>query len=257
VASLIWRAFGDPVNFVEPFAGSLAVLLARPTAPRVETVNDLDGYLTNFWRAVQAAPDEVSRWADWPVSELDLHARHRWLVGREDFRRRMRWDPEFYDAKIAGWWVWGISQWIGSGWCAAPNWTAGAAMVHGSRAEGASTRPNLQPQGVHVRSIRGSATSEHEQRPDLSGQRGVTGGRLRDLGNSHHWEKRPNLNGRRTTLSEQMPMLSGATGRGVHGSRLRKLRLVYVALLVQLGTPLRAGRDERAEEEFELRRVAA
>lgn len=30
----------------------------------------------------------------------------------------MRSDPNFYDVKIAGWWVWGVSQWIGSGWCA-------------------------------------------------------------------------------------------------------------------------------------------
>jgi len=26
-------------------------------------------------------------------------------------------DPDFYDAKIAGWWVWGLCSWIGSGWC--------------------------------------------------------------------------------------------------------------------------------------------
>ena len=26
-------------------------------------------------------------------------------------------DPDWYDAKIAGWWVWGIACWIGSGWC--------------------------------------------------------------------------------------------------------------------------------------------
>ena len=26
-------------------------------------------------------------------------------------------DPEWYDAKIAGWWLWGLSQWLGSGWC--------------------------------------------------------------------------------------------------------------------------------------------
>ncbi len=26
-------------------------------------------------------------------------------------------DPDFYDAKVAGWWVWGQCCWIGSGWC--------------------------------------------------------------------------------------------------------------------------------------------
>jgi DNA adenine methylase len=111
VARLVWERFGDVPNYVEPFAGSMAVLLARPTEARIETVNDLDCYISNFWRALQADPEELAAWADWPVNEADLHARHRWLVGRAEFRKRMRSDPDFYDPKIAGWWVWGISQW--------------------------------------------------------------------------------------------------------------------------------------------------
>jgi DNA adenine methylase len=44
VADVVWRAFGPTCpNYVEPFAGSLAVLLARPGgAGKIETVNDLD-----------------------------------------------------------------------------------------------------------------------------------------------------------------------------------------------------------------------
>jgi hypothetical protein len=30
---------------------------------------------------------------------------------------RLEGDPDFFDAKIAGWWVWGACCWIGSGWC--------------------------------------------------------------------------------------------------------------------------------------------
>ena len=119
-AHLVWQAFGaDVPNYVEPFAGSLAVLLARPGAARIETVNDLDCYLANFWRALTAAPEEVARFADWPVNEADLHARHLWLVQQAEFRERMKTEPDFYDAKIAGWWVWGLCLWIGSGWCSA------------------------------------------------------------------------------------------------------------------------------------------
>lgn len=125
---LVWQRFGDVENYVDTFAGSLAVLLARPHwdveaaawksgSHRVETVNDLDCYLTNFWRAVTADPAEVARWADYPVSEIDLHARHRWLWEQQDFRERMREDPHHFNAKIAGWWVWGISAWVGSEWC--------------------------------------------------------------------------------------------------------------------------------------------
>ena len=118
-AHLIWERFGDVANYVEPFAGSLAVLLARPTEPRIETVNDLDCHIANFWRAVQSDPEAVAKWCDWPVNEADLHARHLWLVqGLPAHRERMLTEPDYFDAKIAGWWVWGICQWIGSGWCA-------------------------------------------------------------------------------------------------------------------------------------------
>jgi DNA adenine methylase len=124
-ADVVWRAFGDCPNYVEPFAGSLAVLLARPHEPKIETVNDIDRMVSNFWRAVTADPVELARWADWPVSEADMHARHRWLVSNLaegcEFRTRMHADPDFFDVKIAGWWVWGICQWIGSGWCVEPN----------------------------------------------------------------------------------------------------------------------------------------
>lgn len=123
VADVVWAAFGPEVpNYIEPFAGSLAVLLHRPGgAGKIETVNDRDRYLANFWRAVHAQPDEVARWADWPVNEADLHARHKWLVNQIEFRERMHVDPDFYDVKIAGWWVWGLCQWIGGGWCMEPN----------------------------------------------------------------------------------------------------------------------------------------
>lgn len=119
VSEVVWRAFGEVGTYVEPFAGSLAVLLRRPgEGPFTETVNDRDGFIANFWRALAAAPDEVAQAADWPVNEADLHARHGWLVRqREELTERLMGDPDFYDARIAGWWVWGLSCWIGSGWC--------------------------------------------------------------------------------------------------------------------------------------------
>lgn len=117
VAKYVWSRFGDVQNYVEPFCGSLAVLLARPTPAKTETVNDADCYLANFWRALRADPAEVARWADWPVSEVDLVARHRWLLQQADFRERMKTDPDYYDAKVAGWWVWGACAWIGGRWC--------------------------------------------------------------------------------------------------------------------------------------------
>lgn len=117
-AALIWERLGDVPNYVEPFAGSLAVLLGRPHAPGIETVNDLDGFIANFWRAMAHDPEQLAIYAAWPVNENDLTARHAWLVGqRESLTRRLEGDPDYFDAKIAGYWVWGISCWIGSGWC--------------------------------------------------------------------------------------------------------------------------------------------
>ncbi len=118
IATRVWEALGDVRHYVEPFCGSAAVLLARPHAPQTETINDADGMVSNFWRAVKAAPAEVAHYADWPVIEADLHARHRWLIGqRESLTAALEADPEFFDAKTAGWWCWGSCAWIGDGWC--------------------------------------------------------------------------------------------------------------------------------------------
>ncbi len=120
IAEMVWQRFGRVQNYVEPFAGSLAVLLARPGgAHGTETVNDIDAYLANFWRALAGSPGDVAHHADWPVNEVDLTARHAWLVrNKPELSDALLADPEWYDAKAAGWWVWGISCWIGGHWCA-------------------------------------------------------------------------------------------------------------------------------------------
>jgi site-specific DNA-adenine methylase len=149
-SELIWSRFGDVPNYVEPFAGSLAVLLSRPHDPHTETVNDLDCYLANFWRAIRFDPETTAQWADSPVNEADLLARHRWLVKREDFRERVKADAEWFDAKVAGWWVWGLCAWIGSGWC-----------VQRGNGDQPSQIPHLGDAG------RVENSSEHHKRPHL------------------------------------------------------------------------------------------
>lgn len=122
IAAQVWQRFGPVTNYVESFFGSGAMLLARPDWPEcggVETVNDRDGFISNFWRAVQSDPETVACYADWPALENDLHARHVWLKARrEELTARLEGDPAYYDAQIAGWWVWGMAQWIGGGFCA-------------------------------------------------------------------------------------------------------------------------------------------
>lgn len=57
------------ITYVEPFAGSLAVLLAKRRA-RMETVNDLDGELMTFWRVLRDRPLDLER-----VCALTPHSR--------------------------------------------------------------------------------------------------------------------------------------------------------------------------------------
>ena len=118
VAPQVWEALGNVAHYVEPFFGSGAVLLQRPHSAKFETVNDMDGLLANFWRAIRADAQAVADHADWPCNEADLHARHIWLVGqRESLTSRLMGDADYFDPKAAGWWVWGSCNWIGSGWC--------------------------------------------------------------------------------------------------------------------------------------------
>lgn len=67
-------------HYVEPFAGSLAVLLAKaPSA--METVSDLDGDIVTFWRVLRDQPDEFAQ-----VCALTPHSRaeHQAAYDRPD-----------------------------------------------------------------------------------------------------------------------------------------------------------------------------
>jgi len=190
VAPFVWERFGDVPNYVEPFAGSLAVLLERPTAPRCETVNDKDGYLANFWRAMAHDARGVCRHADWPVNEADLHARHQWLQARRvNFTERLMSQPGYYDVKVAGWWVWGLSMWIGGGWCGEASQRKTVRQrqsVERGSENGAAwrKRPWMKRGGAGVQrrrpmdraglaTLRDQGVNVHRTKPDLSGSRGV------------------------------------------------------------------------------------
>jgi site-specific DNA-adenine methylase len=116
-ASTIWAALGDPSGYVEPFAGSAAVLLARPdfNGRRTETLNDADGWLVNTWRAIQLSPGAVARHTVGPVTEIDYHARLAWLSERRNdgLVSWLEGDPENHDAKAAAWWLYVMACGIG------------------------------------------------------------------------------------------------------------------------------------------------
>ena len=154
VADVVWEALGDVANYVESFFGSGAVLFLRDKPGMIETVNDADGFVANFWRAVKSDVEAVAEHADNQVNECDLHARHLWLLGqRERVTDKLAGDPDYYDAKAAGWWAWGLCCWIGGGWCSGRGpWTAeNGEMVLGDPGQGVNRqRPHL---GDHGRGV--------------------------------------------------------------------------------------------------------
>lgn len=106
VAGEVWKRFGEVNTYIEPFCGSLAVLLHQNNSAPVEIVNDMDGLLVNFWRATKLAPEEVATFCDFVCSEIDLQARHNWVTEqKDDLAVKMRSDPDYFDPKIAGYWV--------------------------------------------------------------------------------------------------------------------------------------------------------
>lgn len=180
-ADLVWDSLGNVDHYVEPFFGSGAVLFARPHEPNIETVNDYDGFVANFWRAVQADPCAVADAMNWPVNEVDLESRHRWLCKQPDkneFLDRMKYEPDFYDVKRAAWWCWGLAQWIGSGWCEGEYFPDNNKDSHGRGVcDGANKLPHLgnKGQGVHRKlpHLGNKGRGVHRKRPHLSDGRGV------------------------------------------------------------------------------------
>lgn len=90
IADQIAGLFPEHAHYVEPFAGSLAVLLAKPPS-RMETVNDLDQDLMVFWRILRDQPDDLARvCALTPHSRAEHEASFGDLTGLDDLERARR-----------------------------------------------------------------------------------------------------------------------------------------------------------------------
>ena len=203
-AELIWSRLGDVQNYVEPFFGSGAVLLNAPKSELTSCINDLDGHVCNFWRAIKADSDAVAVAANYVVNEIDLQSRHQYLVDhRGELTEQLKSDPEFYDAKLAGWWAWGCSCWIGGGWCEDTNKAA-------QKAEKKAVQKGLPHLGNKGRGV-------NRGLPELGTKgRGVLRG-LPHLGDRGKGVNRqmPFLSGRGQGVNRKLPLLSGR-GQGVN-----------------------------------------
>jgi hypothetical protein len=235
-AAAVWSALGDVSHYVEPFAGSLAVLLNRPhlanRAYYSETVNDLDGLLVNTWRSIQLSPQATAEAASWPVSECDQHARHcaliRWRQERQ--LEHLMGDPLFHDPVMAGYWLYGAATWIGSGWCsgAGPWWPDDEGRL--SRGRGVSRQlpaVSHDGKGVHAPQLREEGVSRQLPRVSDDGT-GVHSPQLREEGVSRQL---PHVSNNGTGVhapqlmeegvSRQLPHVSD-DGNGVHSAGLRE-----------------------------------
>ena len=194
----------DIKTYAEPFAGSLAVLLSRPPAPR-EVVCDTDSQIVNAWRSIYLDPLATAAAADWPSFHDDLVARRRWLdCWVAENGQRMQDDPFFFDPVAAGVWVWVASN-----------------AIQGAVSTGPSERPFMQS-GSGGRGVSAQKQEPGTHRPYLTNSVGGKGVQ------AHRIDRRiPNLTGaqgiqaQRKTGNGQRPYLmdKGTGGHGVQAQR--------------------------------------
>ncbi|MFI7168498.1 DNA adenine methylase [Rhodococcoides fascians] len=80
IASQIVAVLPKHSHYVEPFAGSLSVLLSKPVAPK-ETVSDVNGHLMTFWRVLRERPRELAQ-----ACALTPHSRAEYLAARDGYQ---------------------------------------------------------------------------------------------------------------------------------------------------------------------------
>lgn len=139
ISKSIWDKIGYVENYVEPFCGSAAILLANPNPAKIETINDKDCLITNFWRAIKSNPELTASFANNPPNEIELHAKQKYITEFVDdlFISKIESDVDFCDYKIAGFWAWGLCTSIGNNWMhkkglsAMPHLTTAGQGLHG------------------------------------------------------------------------------------------------------------------------------
>jgi site-specific DNA-adenine methylase len=110
VVPVINRRFGKVDVRIDAFTGSSAWILASEPA-KYEIVNDADGYVVNYLRAIREAPDEVARYLDFPSAELEIMAMGIFQKHNlSELAARLGADPDYYDAKIAARWAYWMAH---------------------------------------------------------------------------------------------------------------------------------------------------
>lgn len=121
IAEQLVALMPEHMGYIEPYAGSLSVLLAKPES-KIEVVNDLDHRLMTFWRVLRDRPEELLHVAEFtPHSREELEraaaldgdtdlelARQVWVLltqGRSRTMKRTGWrfyaDPQGTSASFS------------------------------------------------------------------------------------------------------------------------------------------------------------
>jgi DNA adenine methylase len=108
VATEVWSRLGNITTYYEPFFGTGSVFFSCPFPDRLAHIvlNDLDGMVANFWRAVKFSPQETAMFMDIGQHEIELHAR---LIACSkevgEMTKRLVEDAQWCDPRLAGYWA--------------------------------------------------------------------------------------------------------------------------------------------------------
>lgn len=89
IAADIAALMPEHTHYVEPFAGALSVLFAKPKS-LVETVNDINGDIVNFFRVLRDRPTELERACVLTPHSRQEHADARDLEVEDELERARR-----------------------------------------------------------------------------------------------------------------------------------------------------------------------
>ena len=216
IADEVWDRYGVVERYIEPFGGSFIVLLANPHPANMEIVCDTNGFICNFYRAVRSDPDKIAYYADYPTIHQDLTSRHRWLKkwGLEH-SKQLSEDPDWFECKAAGWWVWGMSLWIGGEFCNL-NQEGNVESRPTSCKQGVNNiagRPYVQNKGESGRGVSAQVRDRIPSVSIKSGGKGISAQRDQ-IPNIHEWSGGSGVS--KQAMTDKRPYVRDTgSGRGV------------------------------------------
>jgi site-specific DNA-adenine methylase len=111
----VWELFDSEKTkvYIEPFAGSGAVLFSRPFVHGYEVINDKDINLLNLYRAIKYKPEELVFYLHNLKSAIDASSYKLYIKNNPLQLDEFAKDPEFCSPKMAGYFCLWLSASLG------------------------------------------------------------------------------------------------------------------------------------------------